>query len=210
MYTFLKSLSVREELLKKGTGIFTPRDFGRIFHTTDSRTKYFLEEYTKRGLFLRLKRGLYMLKTDPLPEEEIANCLYRPSYISFEYALATYNLLPEMVYSVTSATTKPTRTFAVGEKTFSYFTIKREAFTGYIPVKRAGRTILMAEPEKALVDYLYFVSLGKKPRNDRINTATPSTGSGGASGQALDRQKVLCYAGLFRRTGLDKLIEEIL
>ena len=156
MHTLMKPIPVREELLKRGVGIFTPQDFQRIFRTTDSRTKYFLEEYTKGGLFLRLKKGLYMLRTDPLPEEEIANRLYRPSYISLEYAMATYNLLLEMPYSITSATTKPTRTFTVGEKTFSYSTIKREAFIGYTPVKRAGRTILIAQPEKALVDYLYF------------------------------------------------------
>jgi len=194
MYTLLKPLPVREELLKRGVTIFTPQDFQRIFPTTKSKTKYFLEEYTKGGLFLRLKKGLYTLKSDPPPEEEIANFLYRPSYISFEYALATYNVLPEMPYSVTSATTKPTRTFTAGEKTFSYFTIKREAFTGYLPVKRAERTVLLAEPEKALVDYLYFVSLGKKPQNDRLNTAN------------LDKQKVLQYASLYQRTGLEQLV----
>jgi len=194
MYTLLKPIPVQDELLKREVSIFTPQDFQRIFRTTKSRTKYFLEKYTKGGLFLRLKKGLYMLRTDPLPEEGIANRLYRPSYISFEYAMATYNILLEMPYSVTSATTKPTRTFAVGEKIFSYFTIKREAFTGYVPVKRAGRTVLMAEPEKALVDYLYFVSLGKKPQNDRLNTAS------------LDRQKVLHYASLYQRPGLDQLM----
>lgn len=196
MCTLLKPLSVREELLARRVGVFTPLDFQRIFRTTKSRTKYFLEEHTKRGLFLRLKKGLYMLNTDPLSEEEIANLLYRPSYLSFEYALATYNLLVEMPYSVTSATTKPTRTFWVGEKTFSYFTIRREAFTGYVPVKRAERTILMAEPEKAFVDYLYFVSLGRKPKNDRLNTAS------------LDRRKILEYADLYQRIGLDQLLRE--
>jgi predicted transcriptional regulator of viral defense system len=198
MYTLLKPLPIRGELLKRGVGIFTPQDFQRIFRTTESRTKYFLEEYTKGGLFLRLKNGLYMLKTDPPPEEEIANRLYRPSYISFEYALGAYSILLEMAYAVTSATTQPTRTFQVGERTFSYFTIKKEAFTGYIPVKRGGRTVLMAEPEKALVDYLYFVSLGKKPKNDRLNTVN------------LDKQKVLSYASLCQRTGLDKLLQEVL
>jgi predicted transcriptional regulator of viral defense system len=198
MYTLLKPLPVREELLKRGVTVFTSQDFQRIFHTTRSKTKYFLEEYTKSGLFLRLKKGLYTLKTDPPPEEEIANLLYRPSYISFEYAMGAYSILLEMTYSVTSATTQPTRTFEVGERTFSYFTIKKEAFAGYTPVKRGGRTVLIAEPEKALVDYLYFVSLGKKPKNDRLNTAN------------LDKQKALHYASLYHRTGLDKLLKEVL
>lgn len=198
MYTLLKPLSVQKDLLHRGVGIFTPQDFQRIFGANRLRTKYFLEEYTRGGLFLRLKNGLYALKTDPPPEEEIANRLYRPSYLSFEYALAAYNILPEMPYWVTSATTKPTRTFAVGENTFSYSTIKRTAFAGYAPIRRAGRTVLIADPEKALVDYLYFVSLGRKPGNDRLNTAS------------LDKQKALSYAGLYRRASLDQLVRETL
>ena len=47
-------------------------------------------------------------------------------------------------------------------------------------------------------DYLYFVSLGKKPKNDRLNAAN------------LDKQKALHYASLHHRTGLDKLLKEVL
>ncbi len=196
MYTLLKPIHVREELLRRGVGIFTPRDFKRIFGVNRIRTKYFLEEYTHNGLFLRLKNGLYALKTDLPPEEEIANCLYRPSYLSFEYALAAHNILLEMPYAVTSATPKPTRAFVVGERTFSYLTIKRAAFAGYAPTRRSGRTVLIADPEKALVDYLYFVSLGRKPGNERLDTAH------------LDRQKALNYAGLYQRASLDQLVKE--
>ena len=198
MYTSLKPLSVRQELLQRSVTIFTPLDFQRIFHTSRFRTKYFLEAHTRDELFLRLKQGLYSLRTDLPPEEEIANRLYRPSYLSFEYALATYNIMPEMPYAISSATTQPTRTFHVGERTFSYYTIKREAFAGYMPTSRDGRTILIAEPEKALVHYLYFVSLGKKPRNERLYTTD------------LNRPKMLHYAGLYQRPGLDRLIQELL
>jgi len=198
MSTLLKPLQVRGELLKRGVTIFSAQEFQRIFHAPPSRAKYFLEEYTHAGLFRRLKRGLYSLQ-DPSPsEEEIANLLYRPSYISFEYALAAHNLLPEMVYAVTSATPKPTRTFVVAEKPFSYLTIKKQAFTGYLPSRRNGRTILIAEPEKALVDYLYFVSLSKKALNDRLTLTQ------------LDRNKIHAYARLYRRDRLDRLIRELL
>ncbi|MBI4675941.1 MAG: hypothetical protein HY741_30235 [Chloroflexi bacterium] len=198
MSTLLKPFSVRSALLKRNLCIFTPREFGRLFRATPDQTKYFLEEYSKDGVFLRLKRGLYALQ-EPLPsEEEIANQLYRPSYLSFEYALARYHLLPEMVYGVTSATTKPTRTFTIADKTFSYLTIKQEAFTGYIPTKRDGQTILLAEPEKAFVDYFYFVALGKKPFNDRLNIS------------ALNAQKIQRYAQLFQRPKLEQLVREFL
>lgn len=196
MYTLLKPIAVREELLRRDVRVFTPRDFQRIFGVNPLKTKYFLEEHTRDGLFLRLKNGLYVLKTDLPSEEEIANRLYRPSYLSFEYVLAAYNILPEMPYAVTSATTKPTRVFAVEEKTFSYLTIKRVAFAGYAPTRRNGRVVLVADPEKALVDYLYFVSLGRKLDNERLDTT------------GLNKQKALDYAGLYQRTSLDRLIRE--
>lgn len=199
MYTLLKPLLVREELLKLGIYTFTPEDFERLFKTPSYKTKYFLEKESKTGLFLRLKKGLYTLKTDIPSEEEIANKLYKPSYISFEYALAFYNILPEMVYAVSSATTKPTRMFTISEyKVFTYFKIKNEAYTGYKFTRVGNRSFLIAEPEKAFVDYLYFVALGKKPFNDRLYTSS------------LNKDKVIAYAHLYNRSKLNKLIEETL
>lgn len=197
MYTLLKPLAIREELLKKRLFIFTPYDFERAFDLPRYKAKYFLEKEESNGLFLRLKKGLYSLKTDLPSEEEIANRLYQPSYISFEYALAYFNILPEMPYSVTSATTKPTRTFILDNKAFSYLTIKRNAYTGYTLIKQNGKSFFMAGPEKALVDYLYFVVLGKKAKNERLNKSF------------LNKEKLFEYALLYNRDKLIELIREL-
>jgi len=194
MYTLPKPLLVREELLQRKLRIFTPLEFGRVFHTSSYTTKYFLEQQVHEGLLTRLKRGVYALKTDLPSEEEIANKLYMPSYISFEYALAYYNLIPEMPYTITSATTKPTRLFTLQEKAFSYRSIKEEAYTGYSLQKVGERQFLIAEPEKALVDYLYFMVLGKVGRNDRLIVST------------LKKERILFYASLYNR---EKLIQEV-
>jgi predicted transcriptional regulator of viral defense system len=170
MTTLLKPLRVRKELLSKNIQFFSPMWFERIFQVSPTQAKYFLEEQSKTGLFLRLKKGLYTLETDVPSEEETANRLYQPSYISLEYALAFYSIIPEAVYQVTSVTTKPTREFDVQGKPFSYSTIKREAYIGYRMVQTVSTSFQIAEPEKALVDYLYFVALGKRGHNDRIRT----------------------------------------
>lgn len=188
--------NIREKLLEKGVSFITPAEFQRIFKLSRVKTKYFLEANTRRGIFIRVKRGLYALKNN-FPNEEItANILYKPSYISLEYALAKYDILPEMVQTITSVTTKPTRTFEIHKKIFLYYTIKRQAYTGYIPIKIGVHTVFIAEPEKALVDYLYFISLGKKSYNDRLNVTR------------LDRKKILYYAKLYRRPSMMKLIEK--
>lgn len=196
----LSPLNVQKELLNQKVSLFTTREFQRIFHSSPEITKYFLETYAIKGLFTRLKNGLYAFEGRFPTNEEIANALYKPSYISFEYALAKYNIIPEIVYSITSATTKPTRIFGVTDSAFEYFKIKKQAFTGYRLIKEGGARavhVLIAEPEKAVVDYLYFVSLGKRQPNDRMVI------------HGLDRTKIMHYAKLFDRPGLIKLIQRI-
>jgi len=200
MSTLLKPLSVREKLLKQGIKIFTPQIFLRIFNTSRTATKYFLEKQAKAGFLIRLKKGFYVIKTDPPSEEEIANALYRPSYISFEYALSYWGVLPEMPYIVTSATTKPTRFFTTRIGSFSYRTIKGQAYTGYSLVKSGDRSFLMADLEKALVDYLYFVTLHKSPFNERLVTASKGR---------VDLKKLRHYGTLYQSQLLQTLLETI-
>lgn len=197
MYTYLKPLAVREQLLSHQLRVFTPLAFTRLFGATPTQTKYFLEEQARNGLLVRLKRGLYALQTEPLAEQEIANALYQPSYLSFEYALAFYNILPEMPHLITSATTKPTRLFSVAGREYAYHTLKPAAYTGYTRHILSGRPVLMAEPEKAVADYLYYVSLGKKPRNDRLITGS------------LNREKVQHFAARFGRPQIVALADAL-
>lgn len=192
----LSFFTIQDRLLEKNILLFTPHDMARLFQLSNVQAKYYLRTWTKNGQLLRLKRGFYAEARHLPSEEEIANRLYQPSYLSFEYAMSRYGIMPEAVYAVTSATPMPTRTFSVREKTFFYGTIKKQAFTGYTAEKLHDRAILIAEPEKALVDYLYFVVLGKKPWNDRLRV------------RDLDRKKIMRYAGLYERPSLLKFISK--
>lgn len=193
----MKPILVREELLNRGIRIFTPLEFRRVFPKSQDQIQYFLETQSQQGLFIRLKKGLYALKTDLPGDEEIANVLYKPSYLSFEYAMAKYGIIPESPYNLTSATTNPTRVFSTDHQAFSYFTIKRDAYTGYYLDTTGGRKALIAEPEKALVDYLYFVAIGQRSFNDRFNVSK------------LDKSKLMEYAKLFKRNKVIELVEKL-
>ena len=193
----INSLQIRELLLEKNLRLFGAKELGGLLGLSRRRRLYYLEKGLNEGLLVKLKRGLYCLKTDRPSELEIANRLYRPSYISFEYALAFYNLLPEMVYTVTSATGKTTRNFSVEGKNYQFTAIKPAAFTGY-ELKTVGATrCLMAEPGKALADYLYLVSLGRRAAPDRLNLA------------GLGQAKVGQYSRLFQRSSLNGLVAKI-
>ena len=111
-----------------------------------------------RGDIVRVKKGLYILgkplRRRPFCRELLANLIYGPSYISLEYALHYYGLIPERVETITSVTSGRSRTFATPVGAFSYRMIPLEAFrTGMDRVELTdGRSFLMATPEKALAD----------------------------------------------------------
>lgn len=157
-----------ETIVEKGLKIFSPRDVSLFFDVSPRAAQGFLSYNVKRGFIIKLKRGVYVLKKNLPPDFLIANKLYEPSYISLSTALSFHHLIPETIYSVTSVTPKPTREFEVLGRTFSYSRIKKEAFTSYEPQEVSGETVLVATPEKAVADFLYFVSLGKRSYNDRL------------------------------------------
>lgn len=200
MNTLLKPINVQQQLLEHNLRIFTPLTFSRLFNSSPTTTKYFLETQVGFDLFLRLKKGLYMLKTNRSKLEVISNALYVPSYLSLEFALSYYHLIPETIYSITAITTKPTRQFSFDGVDFTYNTIKKSAFTGYSLIDKDNQPFLMADPEKALVDYLYFVILKNKVLNDRIDITY----------NKFDHDKALHYASLFSLTSLNTLTKQVL
>jgi predicted transcriptional regulator of viral defense system len=193
----LKPILVQQILQEKGVRLFSPSDFQRLFSVSLRAAQEFVKDHS-RDLFLKARNGLYTLRIDPPTDEAIANRLYAPSYISFEYAMARYGLIPESVYAVTSATTRTTREFIVNNKAFQYSCIKAQAYRGYTAEKQGSGTILIARPEKALVDYLYFVDLTLKTLNERLDV------------RKVKKEVVLEYARLFNRKRLLKLVKEIL
>ena len=182
----LKPIYVQQTLQAKEVRLFSPSDFQRVFGVSLRAAQEFIKDHRK-DLFLKVRNGLYALRADPPTEEAIANRLYAPSYISFEYALSRYGIIPESVYAVTSATMRSTREFIVNNKSFTYSRIKKQAYRGYRTEKIRGITVLIAEPEKALVDYLYFVDLKLKTLNERLNV------------RGLKKKAVVEYARLFGR-----------
>lgn len=120
-----------------------------------------LERWRKRALLIQLRRGLYMLgpsdrKIGP-SRMYVANQLYGPSYVSLEYALGYYGLIPERVVAVTSVATRKTAHFTNELGSFTYQHIQPMAYRGFTVLKdENGFMVFLAEPEKAAVDFVYL------------------------------------------------------
>jgi hypothetical protein len=119
-----------------------------------------LSRWMKDSKVIGLRRGMYTLpdayRRSPLVPASLANQLYRPSYLSGLWALEYYDLIPERVVWLTSVTPRVPRRFENPFGTFDYRNIKQMAFWGYVTVQYGGREILVAEPEKALLDHWHL------------------------------------------------------
>ena len=125
-----------------------------------------------KGIIVRVKKGLYVFgeayRRRPATREILANLIYGPSYLSLEYALHYYGLIPERVETLTSVAHGRSRIFNTPIGTFSYRGIPAGAFrTGMDRVDLDdGRSFLIATPEKALADKIVG------DRNTGIRTQT--------------------------------------
>lgn len=118
-------------------------------------------ELVEQGYITRLKRGVYILgelfENSVVSKELIANLLYGPSYVSLEYALSYYGLIPERVYEITSVTTRLKKKYETPVGRFSYIKSPLQLYkigiTNYLDKELS---YLIATPEKALCDKIVF------------------------------------------------------
>ncbi len=114
------------------------------------------------GEIVQIKRGLYLLgetfRTEQISQPLVANLLYGPSYVSSDFALAYYGIIPEAVFEVSSMVVGRARAFDTPFGRFSYI----HSYSSLYPIgiqihsNTDGSCFLMASPEKALCDKIIF------------------------------------------------------
>lgn len=164
---------------------------------------YQLSLWQKKDYIKKLKRGFYYFtdQRNDINSYELAFFLYQPSYISMESALSIYGLIPEIIYATTSLSSKANRKVQNDFGLFIYRHISPRLFFAYTVVETKYGKYLLAEPEKALLDYFYL-NLGKINSIDdikeiRINTEELSK---------LNKTKIKKYLKVFKIKKLNKMI----
>jgi hypothetical protein len=115
----------------------------------------------KAGQIVRVKKGIYVFGEDyrrgPWSREILANLIYGPSYISLDYALSYYGLIPERVMMVTSVTLSRSRRFETPVGSFTYRNLSRRKYSVGIDQREleAKQHFLIAAPAKALADKIW-------------------------------------------------------
>lgn len=195
-------LKFREALISYK--IFSLRDIFKLFPDFDTRR---LVEWQEKGYIRKLINKWYLfteISVDEMLLNRISNCLYRPSYVSLESALAYYHLIPEGVYSHQAVTTLKTITYETPAGAFNYRSIKPAFFFGYQVFHKDELPVLIAEIEKALLDYLYLNTTLKSALDIeamRLNNAELQN--------SIDWNKLEKYALVFESKTLNKRIKNL-
>lgn len=107
-----------------------------------------------------VRHGLY--ETDKnTPGICLTMHIYGPSYLSFDFALSYYDLIPEAVTRYTCATFKKhkTKEYSTPFGVFSYRDVPETAYPwGLVLKTHNGYPYMIASPEKAVCDKLYTIS----------------------------------------------------
>ena len=122
-----------------------------------------ITDMLRQGVIIRVKKGLYVFgdksRRHPYSKELLANLIFGPSYVSLDYALAYYGLIPERVEALTSVTPNRPRRFNTPVGLFIYRRIPARAYeVGMVRVEgEHDQAFLIASPEKALADKIVSV-----------------------------------------------------
>jgi predicted transcriptional regulator of viral defense system len=125
-----------------------------------SNPRDFISRLCKQGDLIRLKNGFFVIaekiNNQPVPFEQIANLLHGPSYISYEWALSYYGMIPEGVYVVTSASAIKSVNYTTPLATFEYSHLSHMRYAiGIDQKENTAGNFLIATPEKALADLVH-------------------------------------------------------
>lgn len=162
-------------LHQKGISLFTIQDAKKIFQYKKENTLYkLLQRLENKNIIKRVKSGKYLFTFKEIQDYQLANFLITPSYISLESALSFYGVLSQFPYTVSSVTIRKNKTISYQDKEYEYNHIGTRYFFGFLKKDN----FLIATPEKALLDELYFISKGirkldvKELELDKINKDT--------------------------------------
>lgn len=111
-----------------------------------------LKRLNEKKIIRHICRSYYANPFNLPSLEEIASVIYLPSYISLESALARWGVLSQIPQVLTCVTTKLPRQFNTAFGSIEYHQLKKKYFWGFIQ----EADYFIAEPEKALLDYLYL------------------------------------------------------
>ena len=169
---------LRDQVQNSKRSVFTHAQMATILGYQRGQIRVYAHRFVQKGFAFRPMAGTIALTEDPYI---IASQLIEPSYISFSSAMYLHEItlqVPSVVECVT--TRNPRHLTKLG---IDYHKISPLLFFGYGRVERGRSYAFVAEPEKAMLDLVYF----SKDFDQITEESLPR----------LDKEKLRRYAGAF-------------
>ncbi len=156
----MKELSlykIRDLAMDSGRAVFSAQELSNLIGKPKAIATVYAARLAKNGLAFRVLKGKISFTKDDFV---VATQLVEPSYISLGSALRFHGLISQVQKNIECVSTKNSYNF----KTLGiiYHKIPSALFFGYKKHKKGNSYVLVAEPEKALVDGIYLNHFSKK------------------------------------------------
>jgi len=158
-----------------------------------------LSRLEKRGLINRVADGVYLNKlVRDHSATDFISVLKADSYVSLESALSHWGLSTQSPVTLTCVTTGKPKEYRTPEFAITFRTISKRLFWGFVEKQTRYSKYRIAEPEKALLDWIYLcLQTGVTPSLDEIDF------------NPVDKQKLIKYADKYPGTVRNALMHSL-
>ena len=134
--------------------VFSINDVTKILYKDSNYCKVFLNRLEKRKLIVKLERNKYVLPSqDPLL---VASSIIFPCYISFISAYYFYNITTQIPKTIFVFSKKQRKDLLYEGVRIKFVKFSPQRFFGYKRENLNGKTIFIAEIEKAILDSIFL------------------------------------------------------
>lgn len=180
--------AIRKEALTSST--VNSEELARKYNLNAVAVTQALARQERRGLVEHISKKIYFnwLAPDASPRD-LVNVLRTQAYVSLETALREYGISTQSPRAITCVTTERPKDFSGRTIRVVYRGISQRLYWGYKQKTTRYGTYKIAEPEKALLDFVYLaLQQGIDPALDDLEF------------EQLSRRKLLDYANRFPST----------
>ena len=148
---------IRDKAIASQRAVFSIQQLANLTSKPKTIAKLYASRLVKKGLAQRLRRGKITFNGD----DDVNACqLIEPSYITLDSALMRHHVGTQMPAWTICATTR--NSLRLNTLRFWYHKIPPSLYYGFKREAFGSSYILLAEPEKAILDGLYLGRFRKK------------------------------------------------
>jgi len=148
----------------KTNAVIQVDDYARRYSLSRRAVNAALRRQEAKGLVERVSNKIYInkLARDFTPRD-LLSTLRPDSYVSLDSALSDFGVTTQVPYTLTCVSSKYVRNIKTKTIQITFRSLKKDLYWGFTTKKTRYGSYNLAEPEKALLDWIYFKSVEGLP-----------------------------------------------